>query len=109
MDFQRLTQVFLNLFINAIQAMDNGGTLFVKAMPAQISQIAVSVRDTGQGMAPDVVEKIFAPYFTQKITGTGLGLAIVLKILEEHEAEIKVDSTVGQGTTFTLLFPAKSV
>jgi len=104
MDFERLTQVFLNLFINAIQAMDQGGKLAVTAA-AQGSRIAVTVSDTGQGMAPDVLDSIFTPYYTTKPAGTGLGLAIVLKILEEHDCEIKVESVPGQGTTFTLLFP----
>lgn len=103
MDFERLTQVFLNLFINAIQAMNEGGKLAVNAA-VQGSRIAVTVSDTGQGMAPDTLESIFTPYYTTKPAGTGLGLAIVLKILEEHGCEIKVDSIPGQGTTFTLLF-----
>ncbi|MDL2267345.1 MAG: PAS domain S-box protein [Desulfovibrio sp.] len=104
MDFERLTQVFLNLFINAIQAMDQGGKLAVAAA-VHGSRIAVTVSDTGAGMAPDVLESIFTPYYTTKPAGTGLGLAIVLKILEEHGCEIKVESAPGQGTTFTLLFP----
>ena len=105
MDFERLTQVFLNLFVNAVQAMDRGGRLTVTAA-VQGSRIAVTVSDTGQGMAPGVLESIFTPYYTTKPAGTGLGLAIVLKILEEHDCEIKVDSVSGLGTTFTLLFPA---
>ena len=104
MDFEHLTQVFLNLFINAFQAMSQGGRLAVTAA-IQGSRIAVTISDTGQGMAPDVLKNIFAPYYTTKPAGTGLGLAIVLKILEEHGCEIKVDSTPGRGTTFTLLFP----
>ena len=104
MDFERLTQVFLNLFINAIQAMGQGGKLVVDAA-IQNSRIAVTVSDTGQGMASDVLQSIFTPYYTTKPAGTGLGLAIVLKILEEHDCEIKVNSVPGQGTTFTLLFP----
>jgi two-component system sensor histidine kinase HydH len=104
MDFERLTQVFLNLFINAIQAMGQGGKLIVDAA-IQNSRIAVTVSDTGQGMASDVLKSIFTPYYTTKPAGTGLGLAIVLKILEEHDCEIKVNSVPGQGTTFTLLFP----
>lgn len=104
MDFERLTQVFLNLFINAIQAMGQGGKLVVDAA-IQNSRIAVTVSDTGQGMASDVLKSIFTPYYTTKPAGTGLGLAIVLKILEEHDCEIKVNSVPGQGTTFTLLFP----
>lgn len=104
MDFERLTQVFLNLFINAVQAMGQGGKLVVDAA-IQNSRIAVTVSDTGQGMASDVLKSIFTPYYTTKPAGTGLGLAIVLKILEEHGCEIKVNSVPGQGTMFTLLFP----
>ncbi|WP_297895293.1 ATP-binding protein [uncultured Desulfovibrio sp.] len=107
MDFERLTQVFLNLFINAVQAMDQGGKLSVSAA-VHDSHIVVTVTDTGRGMSPDVLESIFTPYFTTKPAGTGLGLAIVLKILEEHGCKIKVDSVPGQGTTFMLLFPQNS-
>ncbi|MDR1945959.1 MAG: PAS domain S-box protein [Desulfovibrio sp.] len=108
MDFERLTQVFLNLFINAVQAMDHGGKLSVSASAAGGSPavVSVGVRDTGSGMTPDVLENIFTPYYTTKPAGTGLGLAVVLNILEEHGCEIKVDSVPGRGTAFTLLFPA---
>jgi two-component system sensor histidine kinase HydH len=103
MDFERLTQVFLNLFINAVQAMDRGGELTVAA-GVRGGRIVVTVGDTGRGMTPEVLENIFTPYYTTRLSGTGLGLAVVLKILEEHGCAIKADSVPGRGSTFTLLF-----
>lgn len=105
MDFERLTQVFLNLFINAMQAMEQGGTLGVTTTRVGNSKLMVSVTDTGSGMSEEVLHNVFSPYYTTKATGTGLGLAIVLKILEEHTSEISVDSVAGQGTTFRVTFP----
>jgi two-component system sensor histidine kinase HydH len=107
MDFERLTQVFLNLFINAVQAMDQGGELTVTAA-VRGARIAVTVADTGRGMTPDVLENIFIPYYTTKLAGTGLGLAVVVKILEEHGCAIRADSVPGKGTVFTLLFAESS-
>jgi two-component system sensor histidine kinase HydH len=103
MDFERLTQVFLNLLINAVQAMDQGGRLAVAAA-LEGAGLIVTVSDTGQGMSSEVLENMFMPYYTTKLSGTGLGLAIVLKILEEHDCEIKADSVPGQGSTFSLRF-----
>lgn len=105
MDFERLTQVFINLFINAIQAMGKGGKLTVTASLAEEGRIQVTVADTGPGLPVDVQDKIFLPYFTTKPQGTGLGLAIVMKIVEEHGGEIRVTSAPDQGTIFMLLLP----
>ena len=106
-DAERLTQAFLNLFINAVQSMTKGGNLRVTAKKADGRRIAVEVADTGQGIPADVAAHIFNPYYTTKATGTGLGLAVVQKILEDHHGEIKVSSTVGQGSVFTVLLPQK--
>lgn len=105
MDFEHLTQAFLNLFINAVQAMEHGGKLSVNALLRHDARIEVAISDTGQGMPPDVLERIFTPYFTTKTSGTGLGLAIVQKILEEHGVALRADSEMGRGTVFTLVFP----
>ena len=104
MDFERLTQVFLNLFINAIQAMDQNGSLTVTAGINAHGHPVVTVADTGHGIPQEEFPSIFMPYFTTKAKGTGLGLAIVMKILEEHDCAITVASPPGQGSTFTLTF-----
>ncbi len=106
MDAGSISQVLLNLYLNAMQAMDDGGTLEVKvARNADMNQTKISVSDTGGGIDPANRERIFDPYFTTKADGTGLGLAIVHNIMEAHTGEVRVESTVGHGTTITLIFP----
>ncbi len=101
-DAERLTQAFLNLFINAVQAMGQGGSLQV-ATHITGKNVIITISDTGCGIPPDITNRIFTPYFTTKVTGTGLGLAIVQNVLEEHLGEIKVSSTLGQGSVFTII------
>jgi two-component system, NtrC family, sensor histidine kinase HydH len=101
-DADRIAQCLLNIFLNAIQAMEDGGTLTVYCHMGSDRQAQIAVRDTGPGIATDHLSKIFDPYFTTKNKGTGLGLAIVHKIVEAHQARVKVESTPGAGTTFTL-------
>jgi two-component system sensor histidine kinase HydH len=106
-DFDKITQVLLNLYLNALEAMDQGGTLWVSCSEEAGNQgLKISVTDTGAGIDKQHLEHIFDPYFTTKQTGTGLGLAIVHKIIGAHGGEVRVDSKVGQGTTVTLLLPA---
>lgn len=106
LDPERFTQALLNLFLNAVQAMDQGGTLRISATAEpEAGGVALRIADTGHGMAKELVPDIFNPYFTTKSSGTGLGLAIVHRIIEAHGGEIKVESVVGQGTVFTLLLP----
>lgn len=106
MDAERVTQALLNLFLNAIQAMERGGVLQVSARRDDDSgRLAVRITDTGKGMSSDVIGSIFNPYFTTRPSGTGLGLAIVHRIVEGHGGEIKVESQPGHGTTFTILLP----
>lgn len=106
LDAERMTQALLNLFLNAIQAMDRGGVLTVAARAeGDPARLALHVADTGAGMAPEVVASIFNPYFTTRPTGTGLGLAIVHRVVEGHGGEIKVESRPGAGTTFTIMLP----
>jgi len=100
----RLEQLFLNLFSNALQAMPGGGTLKVAGQRAE-SAIEVLVTDTGHGIAAEDMERIFEPFFTTKIRGTGLGLALCKKILEEHRGSIVAESIPGKGTTFRVTFP----
>ena len=107
LDPERFTQALLNLFLNAVQAMGQGGTLrILAAAEPETGSVVLSITDTGHGMAAELVPDIFNPYFTTKSSGTGLGLAIVHRIIEAHGGEIKVESVVGQGTVFSLLLPA---
>ncbi len=105
-----LQQVFLNLFINAIQAMPDGGVLKVTAFVSDGGQnVTVEVADTGVGIAPEHIPRIFDPFFTTKEVGrgTGLGLSVSYGIVEKHGGRIEVRSEVGRGTTFTVILPAR--
>jgi signal transduction histidine kinase/HD-like signal output (HDOD) protein/ActR/RegA family two-component response regulator len=107
-DAKQLEQVFLNLTINAIQAMKTGGTLHIRLAVDQSSGRAkIEFSDTGMGIQPDRLPAIFDPFYTTKEDGegTGLGLAISHSIIESHRGEIKVRSVPGKGTTFTILLP----
>lgn len=104
LDRDRMTQVLLNLFLNAVQAMPDGGKLTVRGR-MEGSELALEVSDTGCGIAPERLADIFSPYFTTKASGTGLGLSIVHKIVEAHDGTIEVASTPGEGTVFKLRFP----
>jgi signal transduction histidine kinase len=101
----KLQQVFLNLFINARDAMPRGGWLSVTTRGEGVDAV-VEVADTGTGIPPDVLERIYDPFFTTKPMGqgTGLGLAITYGIVREHEAAIHCQSAPGQGTRFTVRF-----
>lgn len=102
-----LRQVFLNLFINAVHAMPNGGTLSVRATQTAGDRVCVEVIDTGCGIPADVLPRIFDPFFTTKEPGkgTGLGLSVSVGILRKHGGEMRVASEVGKGTTFHLCLP----
>jgi signal transduction histidine kinase len=102
----KLQQVFLNLFINGRDAMPAGGTLTVRTW-AEDGFAHVEVADTGQGIAPEHLARIYDPFFTTKgpKKGTGLGLSITYGIVQEHNGIIEVDSAIGRGTRFRLEFP----
>ena len=104
-DPDRIKQVFLNLYLNAIGAMEGGGILSVALLSMTDRRIRIEVRDTGVGIDPQDLDRIFDPYFTTKSSGTGLGLAIVQKIIEAHRGEIQVASTPGLGTTVSVILP----
>ena len=109
-DAQRLTQVFLNLILNAIQAMPAGykdGKIHLKGK-AIVSRrvVVISVSDNGCGIPEENLEKLFNPFFTTKEKGTGLGLSIIHKLIEEHKGSIDVESKAGIGTKFTVTLPA---
>ncbi len=108
MDAQRFLRVLQNLITNAVEAMPGGGILAV-ACRRDGDVGVISVRDTGHGMTEDVKRRVFDPFFSHgKNNGTGLGMAIVRKIIDEHGATIRIDSTPGKGTlvTVSLLSPA---
>ncbi len=102
----RLQQVFLNLFMNARDAMPNGGMLEVRT-GAQNGSVEIEVSDTGTGIPPENLHRIFDPFFTTKATGrgTGLGLSVSYGIIKEHAGKVEVRSTPGKGTSFRLEFP----
>ena len=106
-DPDRLTQCLLNLYLNAIQAMENGGNLIVKCAPGETENFKIVVSDTGQGISAEQIKKIFDPYYTTKSQGTGLGLAIVHKIIEAHGGHIEVNSAIGEGTSFLISVPCE--
>jgi two-component system cell cycle sensor histidine kinase/response regulator CckA len=120
-DRGQMEQVLLNLAVNARDAMPHGGTLVIRTRHVRPDDVAalgrdlaprsyalLSVRDTGTGMPPEVAEQIFEPFFTTKPLGegTGLGLSTVYGIVRQTEGDIWVDTTPGQGSTFTVVLPA---
>jgi len=101
-----LRQAFLNLALNACQAMPNGGTLRITCSSvARDRRVLIRFTDTGVGIKPEYLEKIFNLYFTTKAQGTGIGLSMVYRTVQMHDGEIEVQSTLGAGTTFTILLP----
>lgn len=125
-DFHQIQQVLFNLFLNAIDAMPEGGTLTLTArqtasvlhrmdrrgkrfpVPTRSMQFAeVHIRDTGIGIPEERLAQIFDPFFTTKPQGSGLGLSIVYRIIEEHNGDIQVESVEGKGTDFKLLLPTE--
>ena len=103
-DQDKLNQVFLNLFLNAIQAMQDGGTLEVLT-EIEGRNVICMVADNGSGIEAELLPRVFDPYVTTKNDGTGLGLAMSAKIIEEHQGSIAIESVAGQGTTVRLSLP----
>lgn len=113
-DDQQIGQVFINLILNAVEAMPDGGKIEIDARKNQdekgrASSIVVSINDTGIGITPEHLSRIFDPFYTTKAEGTGLGLSIVHKILEQHHASIEVSSEPFIGTTFMVKFPLRNI
>jgi len=104
-DAHQMQQVLINLMLNAIQAMEKGGTLTVRTFLEKENGVGIEVQDTGVGIPKAHLKKIFDPFFTTKSEGTGLGLSISLKILNNHQATLDVASQEGQGSLFTIHFP----
>ena len=108
-NFGQIEQVIVNMLINAKHAMEEGGTITISTVNAE-NQVTLTISDTGSGISEKNQEKLFTPFFTTKPVGvgTGLGLSISYGILQDHGAEISVESQLGVGTTFKIVFPAYS-
>jgi two-component system NtrC family sensor kinase len=105
-DFDQLQQVCTNLFMNAVQAMSNGGTLTIRTS-ADKTHLKLEVKDTGVGISQENMRKLFTPFFTTKreVKGVGLGLAVSYGIIQRHHGRIEVQSKEGEGSTFTVYLP----
>ena len=103
----KLQQVFTNLLLNARDAITTGGSIRISTLPAEDHHVTVEVADSGMGIAPENVAKIYDPFYTTKGVGrgTGLGLAVSYGIVQEHSGHISVDSVPGRGTTFRITLP----
>jgi signal transduction histidine kinase len=111
-DKQQLTQVFLNLALNAIDAMPDGGTLTIETEPVREGAfLKVDFTDTGIGIADHIKPHVFDPFFTSKSQGkgTGLGLSVSLGIIRKHGGDIRVESQINEGTTFSVLLPMAKI
>ncbi|MDD5382519.1 MAG: ATP-binding protein [Candidatus Margulisbacteria bacterium] len=106
-DAGQLSQVFTNFFLNAIQAMLDGGRLSVGMKVEEMGRVCIEVSDNGAGIEADKLDKIFDPFFTTKNDGSGLGLAVVYRIIKEHNGDVQVESKPGKGTKFTVWLPIR--
>ena len=109
----QILEIFLNLFINAVDAMSDGGHLKVQGLiekpeHKKVDYLAIRVIDDGEGIKKENISKVFDRYFTTKSTGTGLGLAVVERIISAHDGTLKLDSDDGKGTTITVYMPYSS-
>jgi signal transduction histidine kinase len=102
----QLNQVFMNLLVNAVQALEKRGEIRVTSL-REGEEAVVRISDTGPGMSPETLSRIFTPFFTTKPPGqgTGLGLTICYAIIDRHKGRIEVHSELGKGTTFTVRLP----
>ncbi len=109
-DVQQMQQVLRNLVSNGIEAMPDGGTLDIGATEdVQDGTMTVSVRDSGSGITPEQLKKLFLPLYTTKARGIGLGLVVVKNLTEANRGTVKVESEAGKGATFTVIFPTQSL
>jgi len=106
LDRNQMKQALLNLIRNSLEAIDGTGSIDIRtALTERKTEILIEIRDTGTGIDPETVPKIFNLYFTTKAKGTGLGLSLVHQIISQHNGRIEVESTVGKGTTFYVYLP----
>ena len=103
-DGEKLRQVVLNLVVNALEAMKDGGVLTAR-VASDDTGIVITLEDTGPGIDPAVRAQVFDPFFTTKEAGTGLGLSIVRKIVDQHGGDVRLESAVGKGTTVRVWIP----
>ncbi len=101
----RLKQVLMNLIKNAMESMNNGGTITVEMTTNDCAIVELTIKDEGVGMDSTTLQNLFQPFYTTKSSGTGLGLAFVKKVIEEHDGIIGVNSELQKGTCFHLQFP----
>ena len=106
-DYDQLVRVFSNLAVNAQEAMPKGGVLTI-GVQREGPAVAITFADTGSGLSPEELDKVFNPLYTTKIHGTGLGLAVCQQIIAKHNGKLEVDSQLGVGTTFTVTLPLKA-
>lgn len=97
-DKEQLKQVFLNVILNSIQAMHDGGKITLKTMPED-EYVKITIKDTGKGIPEDAKHRLFEPFFTTRTEGLGLGLCIIKRIIDNHRGSIKIESEPGKGTT----------
>ncbi len=104
-DYAQIEQVLLALISNAVEAMTEGGRISIRARSKGADRLRLEVEDSGPGIRPDQLRRIFDLFFTTKSSGTGMGLAVARKIVERHVGTITVESEVGKGTRFTIELP----
>ena len=107
-DWAQLKQVFLNIFLNAAEAMEGKGTITIMTVGGA-RKVKVKIQDTGPGISPEIMDKLFSPFFTTKEKGTGLGLAISYGIIEHHSGKIEVETKLGKGSTFIVSLPVDQI
>jgi len=113
MDAEQLHQVLLNLVLNGIQAIDGEGKVTIAAVVNTSEQVnrpdlvEISVSDTGEGIPPDLLEKIFRPFYTTKRGGTGLGLSLCRRIISQHGGTLTAESEAGKGSRFVIRLPLR--
>lgn len=106
LDQSQFKQALLNLIINGVQAMEDGGTLTVRAISSD-EGVQIDVEDTGRGVEPEQLDKVFDLFFSTKEGGTGIGLTIAKQVIEGHGGSINVESSPGQGAKFSIMLPLK--
>jgi signal transduction histidine kinase len=103
-DREKLKQVTINIVVNAIEAMKNGGVLTARVRPDG-ERVMMHIEDTGPGIEPQLLTSVFDPFFTTKEAGTGLGLSIVRKIVDQHGGDVEIESERGKGARVTVAIP----
>ncbi|RJP19429.1 MAG: sensor histidine kinase [Candidatus Omnitrophota bacterium] len=108
-DANLFRQAFLNLWLNAQQAMPDGGTITIRAQKMNHKELAIEIADEGIGISPDHLDRIFDPFYTSKDNGTGLGLSLVHQIIDSHHGRVEVESIPKRGSRFRLIFPTAAM